>query len=129
MAEQSTGQALPVAQVREYLTGLQARITQALEQVEGEGGARFLSDTWSKGPGERLQGDGITRIMEGGRVFERAGCGFSHVRGPQLPPSATQHRPELAGGPVRALGGAPGFPPPRPFFPSGRLGEGRVGEE
>ncbi|MFS4518329.1 coproporphyrinogen III oxidase, partial [Delftia tsuruhatensis] len=43
MAEQSTGQALPVAQVREYLTGLQARITQALEQVEGEGGARFLS--------------------------------------------------------------------------------------
>src|SRR5260221_490724 len=102
MAEQSTGQALPVAQVREYLTGLQARITQALEQVEGEGGARFLSDTWSKGPGERLQGDGITRIMEGGRVFERAGCGFSHVRGPQLPPSATQHRPELAGGALAA---------------------------
>jgi hypothetical protein len=73
MAEQSTGQALPVARVREYLTGLQARITEALEQVEGEGGARFLSDAWSKGPGERLQGDGITRIMEGGRVFERAG--------------------------------------------------------
>jgi hypothetical protein len=67
MAEQSTGQALPVARVREYLTGLQARITEALEQVEGEGGARFLSDAWSKGPGERLQGDGITRIMEGGR--------------------------------------------------------------
>jgi hypothetical protein len=61
MAEQSTGQALPVARVREYLTGLQARITEALEQVEGEGGARFLSDAWSKGPGERLQGDGITR--------------------------------------------------------------------
>jgi hypothetical protein len=61
MAEQSTGQALPVARVREYLTGLQARITEALEQVEGEGGARFLSDAWSKGPGERLQGDGISR--------------------------------------------------------------------
>jgi coproporphyrinogen III oxidase len=86
MAEQSTGQALPVARVREYLTGLQARITEALEQVEGEGGARFLSDAWSKGPGERLQGDGITRIMEGGRVFERAGCGFSHVRGPHCRP-------------------------------------------
>jgi coproporphyrinogen III oxidase len=40
-----------------------------------------------------LQGNGITRILEGGPVFERAGCGFSHVTGPQLPPSATQHRP------------------------------------
>jgi hypothetical protein len=72
MAEQSTGQALPVARVREYLTGLQARITEALEQVEGEGGARFLSDAWSKGPGERLQGDGITRIMEGCRPRPRS---------------------------------------------------------
>lgn len=118
MAEQSTGQALPVAQVREYLTGLQARITQALEQVEGEGGARFLSDAWSKGPGERLQGDGITRIMEGGRVFERAGCGFSHVRGPQLPPSATQHRPELAGAPFEAMGVSLVFHPRNPFVPT-----------
>ncbi|WP_047218154.1 MULTISPECIES: oxygen-dependent coproporphyrinogen oxidase [Delftia] len=118
MAEQSTGQALPVALVREYLTGLQARITQALEQVEGEGGARFLSDAWSKGPGERLQGDGITRIMEGGRVFERAGCGFSHVRGPQLPPSATQHRPELAGAPFEAMGVSLVFHPRNPFVPT-----------
>ncbi|MGE8400107.1 MAG: oxygen-dependent coproporphyrinogen oxidase [Delftia tsuruhatensis] len=140
MAEQSIGQALPVAQVREYLTGLQARITQALEQVEGEGGARFLSDAWSKGPGERLQGDGITRIMEGGRVFERAGCGFSHVRGPQLPPSATQHRPELAGAPFEAMGVSLVFHPRNPFVPtvhmnvrmiaagSGAAGSGAAGQ-
>ncbi len=140
MAEQSTGQALPVAQVREYLTGLQARITQALEQVEGEGGARFLSDAWSKGPGERLQGDGITRIMEGGRVFERAGCGFSHVRGPQLPPSATHHRPELAGAPFEAMGVSLVFHPRNPFVPtvhmnvrmiaagSGAAGSGAAGQ-
>ncbi|KLO57456.1 hypothetical protein AA671_21685 [Delftia tsuruhatensis] len=140
MAEQSTGQALPVALVREYLTGLQARITQALEQVEGEGGARFLSDAWSKGPGERLQGDGITRIMEGGRVFERAGCGFSHVRGPQLPPSATQHRPELAGAPFEAMGVSLVFHPRNPFVPtvhmnvrmiaagSGAAGSGAAGQ-
>ena len=95
---------LPAAEVREYLMGLQTRITEALEAIEGEGGARFLADVWHKEPGEKLQGDGITRIMEGGRVFERAGCGFSHVRGPQLPPSATQHRPELAGAPFEAMG-------------------------
>ena len=57
-----------VARVRGYLVGLQARITDALEAVEGEGGARFLADAWSKPPGEPLQGDGITKIMEGGRV-------------------------------------------------------------
>ena len=78
--------------VRAYLEDLQSRITTALEGVEGEGGARFLADAWRKGPEERLQGDGVTRILEGGRVFERAGCGFSDVKGPQLPPSATQHR-------------------------------------
>ncbi|CAB5709917.1 Coproporphyrinogen-III oxidase, aerobic [Delftia tsuruhatensis] len=118
MAEQSTGQALPVGQARAYLMGLQARITEALELVEGEGGARFLSDAWSKGPGERLQGDGITRILEGGRVFERAGCGFSHVRGLQLPPSATQHRPELAGAPFEAMGVSLVFHPRNPYVPT-----------
>jgi coproporphyrinogen III oxidase len=93
----SVADQLPAAEVREYLMGLQTRITEALEAIEGEGGARFLADAWHKEPGEKLQGNGVTKIMEGGRVFERAGCGFSHVRGPQLPPSATQHRPELAG--------------------------------
>lgn len=107
-----------VTRVRAYLVGLQARITDALESVEGEGGARFLADAWSKPPGEPLQGDGITKIMEGGRVFERAGCGFSHVRGPQLPPSATQHRPELAGAPFEAMGVSLVFHPRNPYVPT-----------
>ena len=77
--------------VRDYLVGLQGRITDTVESLDGQ--AKFLRDEWRKAPGEPLQGDGITKIMEGGAVFERAGCGFSHVRGPRLPPSATQHRP------------------------------------
>ena len=109
-----------VANVRAYLTGLQNQITGALEAIEaqGEGGGRFLSDAWHKGPEERLQGEGITRIMEGGRVFERAGCGFSHVRGAQLPPSATQHRPELAGAPFEAMGVSLVFHPRNPYVPT-----------
>ena len=109
------------ARVRGYLVGLQARITDALEQVEGpaeQGGARFLADAWSKPPGETLQGDGITKILEGGRVFERAGCGFSHVRGPRLPPSATAHRPELAGAPFEAMGVSLVFHPRNPYLPT-----------
>ena len=110
-----------VAHVRGYLVGLQARIVAALEALEGPadaGGARVVVDAWHKAPGELLQGDGITQIMEGGRVFERAGCGFSHVRGPRLPPSATAHRPELAGAPVEAMGVSLVFHPRNPFVPT-----------
>ena len=110
-----------VAQVRGYLQQLQARITDALEAVEGpaqQGGARFRSDPWQRPPESPLQGEGITRILEGGRVFERAGCGFSHVSGPQLPPSATQHRPELAGAPFEAMGVSLVFHPRNPYVPT-----------
>jgi coproporphyrinogen III oxidase len=84
--------------VRAYLQDLQTRITTAIEAIDG---TPFVQDAWTKAPGEALQGNGITRILEGGPVFERAGCGFSHVSGPRLPPSATQHRPELAAHPSR----------------------------
>ena len=107
-----------VAPVRAYLVDLQARITAALEAVEGEGGARFLADAWHKAPGEPLQGEGLTKILENGRVFERAGCGFSHVRGPKLPPSATEHRPELAGAPFEAMGVSLVFHPRNPHVPT-----------
>ncbi len=107
-------QATP-AQVRQYLMGLQSRITAAIAEVDG---GSFLSDAWEKAPNEPLQGSGITQILEGGAVFERAGCGFSHVRGPKLPPSATQHRPELAGAPFEAMGVSLVFHPRNPYVPT-----------
>jgi coproporphyrinogen III oxidase len=51
-------------------------------------------------------------------VFERAGCGFSHVRGATLPPSATQNRPELAGAPFEAMGVSLVFHPRNPYVPT-----------
>ena len=101
--------------VREYLLGLQGRITSAVAAVDG---GTFLVDRWAKAPGEPLQGNGITQILEGGAVFERAGCGFSHVQGPKLPPSATQHRPELAGAPFEAAGLSLVFHPRNPYVPT-----------
>jgi coproporphyrinogen III oxidase len=104
-----------VGSVRTYLTGLQDRITSAIAGLDDTG---FLADSWSKAPDEPLQGSGITRILEGGSVFERAGCGFSHVRGSALPPSATQHRPELAGAPFEAMGVSLVFHPRNPYVPT-----------
>ncbi len=106
---------LDLAQVRSYLVGLQARITAALNEIDP---TPFVSDAWEKPAGEKLQGNGITKIMEGGPIFERAGCGFSHVTGPQLPPSATQHRPELAGAPFEAMGVSLVFHPRNPHVPT-----------
>ena len=97
------------------MLGLQDSITTAIAAVDG---ASFLSDAWEKPADEPLQGNGITRILEGGAVFERAGCGFSHVRGAKLPPSATQHRPELAGAPFEAMGVSLVFHPRNPYVPT-----------
>jgi coproporphyrinogen III oxidase len=94
---------------------LQQRITSALTQLDGKS---FLSDSWEKPKGETLQGNGITMIMEQGNVFERAGVGFSHVTGPKLPASATQHRPELNGSPFEAMGVSLVFHPRNPYVPT-----------
>ncbi|MES2910372.1 MAG: oxygen-dependent coproporphyrinogen oxidase [Pseudomonadota bacterium] len=107
-----------ISGVRAFLLGLQARITDAVAAVDGQA---FLADHWQKEPHEPLQGSGITKILEGGAVFERAGCGFSHVRGPKLPPSATQHRPELAGAPFEAMGVSLVFHPRNPYVPTVHL--------
>ena len=101
--------------VRDYLKDLQQRITEAITAIDG---GSFLADAWQKEPGEPLQGQGLTMILENGPVFERAGCGFSYVQGPKLPPSATQHRPELAGAPFEAMGVSLVFHPRNPYVPT-----------
>jgi len=106
---------MSIPAVREYLLGLQQRIVGALQQLDG---GTFVRDAWTRAPGERLQGDGLTQCIDDGALLERGGCNFSHVRSPQLPPSATQHRPELAGAPFEALGVSLVFHPRNPYVPT-----------
>jgi len=106
---------MSIPAVREYLLGLQQRIVGALQQLDG---GTFVRDAWTRAPGERLQGDGLTQCIDDGALLERGGCNFSQVRGPQLPPSATQHRPELAGAPFEALGVSLVFHPRNPYVPT-----------
>jgi coproporphyrinogen III oxidase len=101
--------------VREYLLGLQQSIVSAFERADGQS---FLSDGWEREPGGRLEGDGLTQLIENGALLERGGCNFSHVRGRVLPPSATQHRPELAGSPFEAMGVSLVMHPHNPFVPT-----------
>ena len=101
--------------VRDYLLALQARIIAALEAEEGQ---PFATDAWVREPGGSLQGDGVSRLIEDGQLLERAGCSFSHVRGPAMPASATQHRPGLAGAPFEAMGVSLVFHPRNPYVPT-----------
>ncbi len=105
----------PASGFADWLRALQERICTAVAGIDG---GDFLTDAWTKAADEPLQGRGITRILENGAVFERAGCGFSHVRGPRLPPSATQHRPQLAGAPFEAMGVSLVFHPRNPYVPT-----------
>ncbi|HPO20935.1 MAG TPA: oxygen-dependent coproporphyrinogen oxidase, partial [Rubrivivax sp.] len=103
------------APLRAYLLDLQQRIVGAFEAEDGKA---FMHDGWTRPAGGSLEGDGLSRLVEQGGVFERAGCNFSHVKGRSLPPSATQHRPELAGAAFEALGVSLVMHPRNPHVPT-----------
>jgi len=98
--------------VRDYLIGLQDRICTDIEHADGQG--RFTEDHWLRSGG----GGGRTRVLREGGVFEQAGIGFSDVSGDHLPPSASAHRPQLAGATWRACGVSLVFHPRNPYVPT-----------
>ncbi|AAQ58433.1 oxygen-dependent coproporphyrinogen oxidase [Chromobacterium violaceum] len=98
--------------VKSFLLDLQDRICAALEQADGK--AQFAEDAWSREAG----GGGRSRVLTGGEVFEQAGVNFSHVHGDALPPSASAHRPELAGRRFEAMGVSLVIHPSNPHVPT-----------
>ena len=101
-----------VAAVKASLLTLQDAWCAAFEAEDEL--ARFQEETWKRPEG----GGGRTRMIAGGRVFEKGGVAFSHVQGAALPPSATAHRPELAGRPWEALGVSAVMHPGNPYVPT-----------
>ncbi|MEY3410847.1 MAG: coproporphyrinogen oxidase [Pseudomonadota bacterium] len=97
--------------VYEYLQGLQNRIVEAVELIDGK---NFLNDSWQRPEG----GGGTSCMLEEGNVFERAGVGFSHVKGNKLPPAATAAHPEAAGRTWEAMGVSLVFHPRNPYIPT-----------
>ncbi len=96
---------------RGWFAGLQQRIVDALEAVDG---GTFRRDAWTRPDG----GGGVARLIEDGAVFERGGVNFSDVRGEALPPSATATRPQLAGAPWQACGVSLVLHPRNPYVPT-----------
>lgn len=99
------------AAVKKFLFDLQDTIVSRLEQVDGN---KFRRDSWERPEG----GGGRSCILEEGNVLERGGVAFSHVTGDKMPPSATAHRPELAGCTWEAMGVSLVFHPRNPYAPT-----------
>ncbi len=102
-----------IDQIKDYLLALQEDICTQLEQVDGQ--AKFIKDEWSKPNGS---GNGLTRVLSEGKVFEQAGVNFSIVHGDNMPASATALRPELAGRSFSALGVSLVIHPNNPYVPT-----------
>ncbi|PKM23197.1 MAG: oxygen-dependent coproporphyrinogen oxidase [Gammaproteobacteria bacterium HGW-Gammaproteobacteria-14] len=97
--------------VKHYLLALQDDICAKLSFVDG---SPFVEDRWDRPEG----GGGRSRVLENGAVIEKGGVNFSHVFGDQLPPSASAHRPELAGRRWQAMGVSLVIHPRNPYAPT-----------
>jgi coproporphyrinogen III oxidase len=109
---ETRGHPSSIDQVRAFLRDLQDRLCAALETADGS--ARFTEDVWQRAEG----GGGRSRVLKQGAVFEQAGVGFSEVGGAALPPSASAHRPAIAGRAWTALGVSLIAHPRNPYVPT-----------
>src|SRR5215510_6715917 len=93
-----------------YFKELQDRITKAVEDLDG---ISFREDEWSREGG----GGGRTRILEQGKVFEKAGVNFSSVHG-DLPEQFASKIPLGNGTAFFATGVSLVFHPRSPMVPA-----------
>ena len=59
----------------DHIAVLQEKITTSIEKIDGEG--KFIEDIWKRPEG----GGGKSRVMENGKIFEKAGVNSSAVTG------------------------------------------------
>lgn len=99
-------------QVELWLKNQQSELIALLESYEPS--LRFNHDAWQY----QGHGGGLTCLLEGGDLFDRAGVNFSSIKGARLPVSATEKRPELEGLPFQAMGISVVVHPKNPFVPT-----------
>jgi coproporphyrinogen III oxidase len=99
----------------EIVGQLQEHACAAVAALEHD--ATFVTDDWSADSGA-LRGRGSTRVLAGGRVFEKGGVNTSIVTGDTLPPSVVAQRPQLEGHSFFAAGVSIVMHPRSPYAPS-----------
>lgn len=102
---------MEIAEVSQYFQSLQKQLVKGLCDIEP---TAFRCEAWSRPDG----GGGTACVLEGGKIFERAGVNFSHVFGGALPASATAKRPELKDREFQATGVSVVLHPLNPYVPT-----------
>jgi coproporphyrinogen III oxidase len=97
--------------VKDYLMRLQDSLCDQFHELDG---SAWLEDKWERPEG----GGGRSRVVADGVVIEKGGVNFSHISGAQMPVSATQNRPELAGRSFEAMGVSVVIHPHNPYVPT-----------
>lgn len=90
----------------------QSALIGGFERIDG--GGRFRERAWQRPGG----GGGSARVLEGGRVFERAGVNMSVVHGDRVPDSLARQHPAAGGKPYFATGVSLVLHPVNPFVPA-----------
>jgi coproporphyrinogen III oxidase len=109
--------------VKQFLLDLQDNIATCLTHEDGS--TEFRQDPWTHKEG----GGGVSCIMEGGSVIEKAGVNFSHVHGLRLPQAATDKRPELRDAKFQAMGVSVVVHPRNPYAPTSHFNVRCIGAE
>jgi coproporphyrinogen III oxidase len=99
------------SEVEQYLRDLHTSIQRGLAALDPS--RPFTVDPWSRG-----ESNGVTAIIEDGDVLERAGIGFSLVRGDKMPEAASVRHPEIVGKPFIACGVSLVVHPKNPYVPT-----------
>ena len=100
-----------VVEFRTYLLGLQDRILQMLQNIDGS----IILDQ------RELEDDrsfARPSVMTQGSIIEKAACNFTHAKGSHLPKAATDRRPELASKPFQAVSLSWIIHPQNPYVPT-----------
>jgi len=96
-------------EVKAWMMGLQDRICQGLEEIDGK--SRFITDAWERPGG----GGGRSRIIANGDVLEKGGVMFSAVHGPVT--ETMSRKLELEGAEFFATGVSIVLHPRSPMMP------------
>jgi coproporphyrinogen III oxidase len=102
-----------IEQVKKYLLNLQNDICEEFGKLDSI--SNFDTDIWKREDG---RGNGITRVISDGSLFEKGGVNYSIITGDKMPKSATALRPELEGRKYTALGISLVLHPDNPFIPT-----------
>lgn len=97
--------------VAAHLVDFQRSVCGEFENIDAK--ADFPEDLW-----QQASGQGCSRVVERGEVFEKAGVNYSRVWGECLPPAATAAHPRLAGKSFEAMGVSIVSHPVNPYVPT-----------